>query len=166
MLFSFNNKKKQEPAGPEDAQDRMAASIVRHCIRWQSKWAAWMQHRAERFSGRGKVVVLSLFCLLAGGYSSFLAMSSSSGKPPPLARIEQKKDVHPHPPGGEISHAPVVITKDEYRKTQRFRQYLDSLDQTPSGEKLLDSLMANRPGLLDSVLLLENLYQSQIKNKP
>lgn len=142
----------------------MAANIVRHCIRWQSKWAAWMQRRAERLSGRGKAVVLSLFCLLAGGYCSFLAMSSSSGKPPPLARIEQTIGVHP--PGGEISHAPVVITKDEYRKTQRFRQHLDSLDQTPSGEKLLDSLMANRPGLLDSVLLLENLYQFQIKNKP
>lgn len=164
MLFSFNNKKKQEPAGPEDAQDRMAASIVRHCIRWQLKWAAWMQHKAERLSGKGKAVVLSLFCLLAGGYSSFLAISSSSGKPPPLAHIEQTKDVHP--PGDGFSHAPVVITKDEYRKTQRFRQYLDSLDQTPSGGKLLDSLMANRPGLLDSVLLFENLYQSQIKNKP
>ena len=107
-------------------------------------------------------MVLSLFCLLAGGYSSHLAVDSFFGKPVlPLTRINQPG--HVQPSGDKISQAPVVITEEEYQKIQWFRQYLDSLAQTSPGEKFPDSLLAGRPGFMDSVLLLENLYQSQIK---
>ena len=162
MLFLFSHRKKQKAIAASAAQDRMAANIVHHCIRWQSKWAAWMQHKAERLSNKGKTIVLLLFCLPAGSYNIYHTLSSFSGKQlPPLTIFKQPK--YTHPSGGEFSHAPAVIAEEEYREIQRFRQYMDSLDQTPPGEKLLDSLMANRPGLIDSVLLFENLYQSQIK---
>lgn len=164
MLFSFNNKKKQEPAGLSEAQNRIAGNIVYRCIRWQSKWAAWMQCKTERLSNKGKSMLLVLFCLLAGGYSCYLAINSFSGKqvvPFPIISLKQL-----NPSGPESTYGPVVITEEEYRKIQRFRQYMDSLAQTSSGRKFQDSMLASRSGLMDSVLLFENLYQSQIKNKP
>ncbi len=79
MGFLFNNKKKQNAAGSNRAQDRIAKQIVHRCIRWQTKWAAWMQHMTECLSAKGKVRVLVLFCLLAGGYNSYLALGSLMG---------------------------------------------------------------------------------------
>lgn len=151
MLFSFNNKKKQEPAGLSEAQNRIARNIVYRCIRWQSKWAAWMQCKTEHLSGRGKIMVLSLFCLLAGGYSLYLITSSCSGKPVlPLTRIGQPRQVQP--PDDVIPRASVVIAGEEYQEMQRFRQSIDSLAQTSSGKKFNDS-----------VLLFRKPGQSQIK---
>ena len=154
MLFSFNNKKKQEPAGLSEAQNRIARNIVYRCIRWQAEWADWMQYNTELLSARGKVMVLSLFCLLAGGYSLYLIASSFSGKPVlPLTRIGQPRQVHS--PGNVNPRASVVTAEEEYQAMQRYRQYIDSLAQTSSGKKLNDS-----------VLLFRKPEQSQIKNKP
>lgn len=143
MLFSFNYKKKQEPAGLSEAQNRIARNIVYRCIRWQSKWAARMQYKTEHLSARGKVMILSLFCLLAGGYSLYLITSSFSGKPVlPLTSIGQPRQVHS--PDDIIPLASVVIAEEKYQEIQRFRQYIDSLAQTSSGKKFNDSVLLFR----------------------
>lgn len=63
----------------------------------------------------------------------------------------------------EKIRATSIVAKEEYEKIQRFRQYMDSLERSPSGKKLYNSILINRPGLLDSIILIENIYQSQIK---
>lgn len=75
MPFRFNHQPKEATAGRNDRQDRLAEWIVRHCIRWQLRWAAWMQHQSEKLSPKGRVLALLLFCLLTGGYCLFLVLS-------------------------------------------------------------------------------------------
>lgn len=75
MVFRFKNKHKSEVYGDQGKQERLARKMVGHCLRWQAKWAAWMQSKAERMSSTGRVVVLILFCLLAGAYCLYLVLS-------------------------------------------------------------------------------------------
>ncbi len=56
----------------------------------------------------------------------------------------------------------VTISEGENEKMQNFRNHMDSLAKTPSGKKMYDAILIDRPGLMDSVILIENIYQSQI----
>ncbi|MCW3106875.1 MAG: hypothetical protein JWQ09_1381, partial [Segetibacter sp.] len=57
------------------------------------------------------------------------------------------------------------ISKKEFEKIKKFKSYLDSLTKSKSGKRIHDSITANRPGLIDSLSIVENLYQSQSSNK-
>jgi hypothetical protein len=43
------------------------------------------------------------------------------------------------------------------------REYLDSLKGSPKGKKTYDSIILGRPGLLDSLIFIENYYKSNVK---
>jgi hypothetical protein len=75
MVFQFKNKHKSEVTGDHGRQERLARIIVGHCLRWQAKWAAWMQSKTESLSNTGRAVVLILFCLMAGAYCLHLVLS-------------------------------------------------------------------------------------------
>jgi hypothetical protein len=75
MAFWFNHKPEEATAGRKVRQDWIAERIVAHCIRWQLKWATWMQQQSGKLSPKGRVLALLLFCLLAGGYCLFLVLS-------------------------------------------------------------------------------------------
>jgi hypothetical protein len=40
---------------------------------------------------------------------------------------------------------------------------MDSLARSPSGKNLYDSITSQRPGLMDSVRFIEQLYRGEIK---
>lgn len=75
MVFRFKNKHKSKATGDQGRQDRLARKIVGQCLRWQVKWAAWMQSKIESLSPTGRVVMLILFCLMAGAYCLYLVLS-------------------------------------------------------------------------------------------
>ncbi|SRR5258708_866438 len=110
-------------------------------------------------------IALILFCLITGGASSYIIVSSVIGKQSqnqiPVTKISVPENVTnqdvPSSPG-------FTITDQEYSKIQEFRQYFDSLNNSFSGKKLRDSILRARHGLLDSVRLIEELYLLQ-KNK-
>ena len=77
--------------------------------------------------------------------------------------IQVKSPRHIGKSGDEKTKATVIITKEEYDKIQRFRKYMDSLPRSLSGKKLYESILINRPRLMDSIILIENIYQSQTK---
>lgn len=164
MLSLFKNKKKTPSAAGNAAQDRMAKNIVVWCIRQQQRWAAFMQRQMECLSGRGKLIALFLFCLVAGSLSIYLIVSSLSGKSSASVSVSRiKAPLHTGKTGDENTRSAIVITKQEYQRIERFRHYMDSLARSPSGKPLYDSILKQRPGLMDSVAFIENLYQSQTK---
>ena len=164
MLFS--NKKKQKVTGKNEARDKIAKNSARYFILSQTKWAAWMQRKTERMSGKGKVMALILFCMLAGGNSIYIATSSFSGKQaPPFSVGSIKQPKYIQNPDDEKTRASVSISEEEYQRIHRFKLYMDSLAiaNGPSGKNLFDSITTARPGLIDSILIIENRYQSQTK---
>ncbi len=164
MLTLFGNKKKQKAPIRNDSQDRVANSIVITCIRLQQKWAAFMQRHTESLSDKWKAIMLSFFCLSTCGFSLFLITRSllsnnivSFHVTHVISPIGLKKEE------GEPIKPMEIITNEEYQKIKKFRQFIDSLSGNPLGIKLFDSILFKRPGLIDSAILLENIYQSQIK---
>ena len=164
MLSLFTKRKTQSPVKENPAQERLASSIVSACISLQQKWADFMQRHTERLSRKGKLVILSLFCMIAASLSIYLIASSvTSRKASSFAVIHLKKLPYTVKSGDENTKALVIVSKAEYERIQRFRFYMDSLARSPSGKQLHDSILIHRPGLMDSILLIENIYQSQIK---
>lgn len=49
----------------------------------------------------------------------------------------------------------------EYQQILKFQKYLDSLQLSPTGRKTYDSIAEHRPGLLDSISILENMYHTK-----
>lgn len=126
--------------------------------------AGWLGLQAEKLSRGGKWIFLALFVLFAGGWTVYLVAGSFSGKSVISYPFLQMKSTPSLPASKRgLRHMGPLLSKEEYGRIHRFTLYIDSLKATASGRRLLDSVTGNRPGLLDSLRLVENLYQSQIK---
>jgi hypothetical protein len=164
MFSLFRNKEKQKRAFDNDARDSIAKIIVVNCISLQQRWAAYMQRHSERLPGKWKFIMLSFFCLSAGGCSLLLiAGSLLTNRAVSFPVTQVKRSLHIAQSGDEKTKAITIVTKEEYEKIHRFRHYMDSLSKNPAGEKCHDNILIDRPGLMDSVILIENIYQSQTK---
>ncbi len=163
MLPIFPNKKKEKTAIHNGHQDRIAKRMVITCICLQQRWAVFMQHYSERLSTQWKAIILSIFCLCTGGFSFLLIARSLTSNNIVSFNVTQFKSAPPLKMGDELNKPPAIITKEEFKKIEHFKKYIDSLAGSPAGKKLYDSILISRPGLIDSIILLENIYQSQIK---
>lgn len=163
MLSLFKNKKKEKKVVETNDRDRIAKDIVVKCIFWQQRWAAFMQHHSQRLSSKWKVIILTLFCLCAGGSSLFLIAKSLTGDRNFSFRITQIKNSLFQKGRDEKVRIDEMITKEQYDKIERFRRYMDSLARSPSGKILYKNIMISHPALMDSMVIFENIYQLQLK---
>lgn len=162
MLSFFRKEKISANTKQNAAQDKLANRIVSACIRWQQKWADFMQRRAERLSANGKRIALVLFCLVSGSLSLYLIANSLLKRRPSNIHIVQLSQSHNAAKAGDENiKAKIIISKGDYQKIQRFRYYMDSLSNNSSGRRTYDSILIHRSGLMDSLYLIEKIYQSQ-----
>lgn len=162
MLSLF--RKKKTPGLPIEnvAQEKLANNIVSACFRFQRKWADFMQRHTERLSRKGKLNILCLFCVAAASLSIyFIASSVTHRKASSFTVIHLKKPPYAVNAGDEKTKALVIISEDEYKKIHRFRNYMDSLARSPSGKQLYESILSQRPGLMDSIMIIEELYKAK-----
>ena len=163
MLSLFKNKNRAKRIVYTDNQDRILKAIVARCIFLQQQWAAFMQHHSQRLSRKWQSIILSLFCLWAGGCSLFLIAKSLTGNHTFSFRITQIKNSLLEKGRNEKVSNDEMITKEQLEKIEHFRRYIDSLARSPSGKILYNSILSSHPGILDSLALFENIYQLQIK---
>jgi len=57
------------------------------------------------------------------------------------------------------------VSAPEYLKIKQFILYLDSLSQNLNGKNVADSIRKSSPGLMDSIALIEKIYQLQSSKK-
>lgn len=164
-MYLFKNKKK-ELRQENNFPDKVAAGIVQKCIKLQLRWADFMQQKTEKFSLKARKWGLLLFCCLSAGCSLYLVVESlRSNKKPVLAPSLIQVPIHSTRTGEENTQSILLITKGEYQKIERFRLYVDSLGRSPQGAATRDSLLFHRPGLMDSIRAIENLYRLQTQKK-
>lgn len=164
MLSFFRKKKATVSVKEAAAQDKLANRIVSVCIRWQQRWADFMQRRTERLSDNGKRIVLIMFCLMAGSLSIYPVANSFTE--PRFARFHILQ-LSPSPNSGkagdENTRVDIGISKSDYQRLERFRHYMDSLAASTAGRRTYDGILIHRSGLMDSLYLIEKLYQLQNK---
>jgi hypothetical protein len=164
MAFLFRKKNKTESAEPDKNHVRVLRQMVNACLRLQTGWALWMGRRTEHLSRKTLLLLLLTFIVLACGYSIYLIGQSFSGDQANAISITPiKKPGHVLQAGDAASQPDMVVSKTDYQRIIRFREYMDSLARSPAGKAAYDSIILSRPGLLDSIRVIEEIYQSQTK---
>lgn len=164
MRFSFRKNNRKNDA-MESIKSSLWQKFDKANLRLQYKCANWLERKTAHFSRLNWIIILFIFILFTGGCSIYLIVTSFSGNTAknitvipiikPTSSVPLKEnDIELHP----------IISKAELEKIIRFRRYMDSLGRSPTGKKMHDSIVLYRPGLLDSLLILENYYNSHFKN--
>lgn len=153
-------KKRSAPA-----EGRGSSVLAASGVMLQKNWAGWMGVQASRLSVQKQKLALLLFILLTGSYFLYLMAQSILGYNGGGLYISPlSAPAYATATGAEIKEVRIPVSKAEYLKVSRFREYMDSLARNPSGKNIHDSILLARPGLMDSLVLIENYYQSNYKN--
>jgi hypothetical protein len=163
-MLQFKNKKKQKVSEQLKVRNPLIESIGYRSVKWRSDMAVWMQKKTQRFSHGNKLVMLIVFVLITGGYCIHLTVRSFfENQRNSFSIIPIKTPSNFSQTGDDSKIKSSIITKSEYEKIHGFTKYMDSLKHSDTGKSLYDGIIAERPGLMDSVQYIEQLYQSQIK---
>lgn len=161
FYFRKNYRKSHRPAGIKHSLWQV---LDRANLRLQRSCARWLERKTAHFSPLYWMGILFCFTVFTASCSIYLIASSFSGsttKNIPLIPIT--KPMSPVPLRENPVGPPVMGSQTDFEKIIRFGRYIDSLGRSPTGMKIRDSLLQDRPGLLDSLAIVENYYYSQFK---
>jgi len=145
------------------SQDLLAIKIARAGIKIQNLFATFLAKQTAKLSASKLKIIVVLFIiawLIAIMY--FISSDFANVKPHNTVYISHLK--HPSLAGRTVSEKSIpvfTITEDEFKEMQLFRKYMDSLGK--HAIKSYDSILLSRPGLMDSILILEQMYNHQKK---
>ncbi len=162
----FFSKKKKEVGEPNElkVQDKAAKGIAGFLLGVQNKFTSFMSARINNLSRRSKQICLGIFCLTFGGFSihAFVgafrdsANSEKTIKPDPVSVPKYYNQTD-----SPVKESPV--TDRDIMRINRFKRYMDSLSLSSKGKLEYDSILKARPGLMDSIKAIEEIYYSQSK---
>jgi len=144
-------------------QEKAAGWFVAKILWLQNKWTLFMNRHVNRLSVRSKKLGLMVFVGLSvlvciGIVTETFTRANKTG----TMKIGNIRTGKHSSSTGEV-RVPSSITQSQYKRIVAFHHYMDSLTTPGPGRKVFDSIMQCRPGLLDSVIILEKLYHSQNK---
>lgn len=143
-------------------QDKVTVRFVKAVHKVQSGFASFMNRKLNHLAARKKKVVFIIFFLLTGGLSLYYIIKGiwADKAIPNVVKIEK---IHFPKYDNKISDQSKVVTEKDYQSIVSFKKYMDSLYSTEEGKYQYDSILQARPGLMDSVQVLEELYLRQEK---
>ena len=155
----FNKRIKEENRHP--LKDKVARGIADFFLSVQSGFADFMSSKTNRLSIKAKWFWLAVYCVAFSGFSIYVFIGTSGGN---------KKVLEPSPVSfpkyydqtGIKTKEPHFSEKD-IKRINRFKKHMDSLRLSPSGKIICDSILKTRPGLMDSIRAIEQIYYSQSK---
>lgn len=132
--------------------DKVAEKIAGAGIRLQGKFATMMNKQFGLLSQGRLKIYLILFCIGWGGLSIyFISAAVLNDRAQPVYKVDAIKGPKVIEP--TVNEMPVpMVDEATYQQIQIFKR-----------SDLYDSTIRSRPGLADSILLLEQIYQSQHK---
>lgn len=154
-LFKRNST---EPIIPNKA-------VLEYWLLVQDKWAGKMSLAASRLSKRKLIFSLVLFVILTGSicfYNIFQGLCSKT--PQSIKIITISKPIEAVQKSHSVISSRLPASKAEFKRISGFRKYLDSLRKSTKGKKTFDSIVQNRTGFMDSLIFIENYYNSNLKN--
>lgn len=162
MRLYRKKQKDKETGNKVTVSDKIAGKIAGLGIKLQQLFAEKMNRVFMKTDFKRLKIILILFCIGAGGYSIYLIANSVISPDRKQNSFEvQQMDVPKHfnKTGDENLIPEAYVDEETYQQIKQFRNYLDSLKQKRRNE--YDSILQARPGLMDSVQMLEQIYLSQ-----
>jgi hypothetical protein len=163
MKFTFKKNSKNRPSEPNNSKDSLLQRFDEANLRLQYKCAHWLERKTAHFSRKSWIVILFCFTVFTCGHCIYVILNSFSPAKTSSITITSITKPAAVQSKDEIVKRSVIISKNEFEKIIRFRRYIDSLGRSPTGKKVYDSIVQYRPGLLDSLTIIENYYYSQFK---
>jgi hypothetical protein len=162
-MWLYKRKKRiEEVPGNGTLSDKVAGKIAYAGIKMQNQFAKKMNNLFMKIDFTRLKLILVLFCLCAGGYSIYLVANSiiSADKKQNSFEVQQM-DIPKHfnKTGDELITPDAFVDEQTYQQIEQFKQYMDSLKNHQVDQ--YDSILQARPGLMDSVQMLEQIYLSQ-----
>lgn len=146
------------------SKDKVANGVARLIIKMQNGFAKLMAKLTENISSSSMKTAIILFFLFGTSLSTYFIIAAFVGKKSKAMKIDRISVPKYYNENGDQSlQSNFFITKEEHEKMQAFKKYMDSLQQSPTGKHIYDSISFYRLGLLDSINQLESIYQSQNK---
>ena len=162
-MWLFKKKKKELQSEEKTTMsDKVAGKIAGVGIKAQRLFAEKMNKLFMKTDYKRLKLILISFCFSAGGYSIYLIADSVFSPERKQKSFEiQQMDIPKHfnKTGDETLMPEATIDEQTYLQIQDFRKYMDSLKLNRTKE--YDSILQARPGLMDSVQVLEQIYLSQ-----
>ncbi len=155
-------KKDKETVNKVTVSDKVAGKIAGLTIKLQQLFAEKMNRVFMKTDFKRLKIILIIFCIGAGGYSIYLITNSVISPDRKQNSFEiQQMDVPKHfdKTGDENLIPEAYVDEETWQQVKQFRNYMDSLKQKRRNE--YDSILQARPGLMDSVQMLEQIYLSQ-----
>ncbi len=142
-------------------QDKAAGVIGRAGLAMQKKFAFLMNKLVGNLSSRTLKIWLIVFCTCGGLASLYsIAQSFTNNKPDKVFTVEQSSvPKHFNRTGDAAITHDVIVDEKVFQAIQLFKRYVDSL--RVGHDTAYTQLLTERPGLLDSIVLLERIYYSQ-----
>lgn len=142
----------QNRASPSDRFAQLGAGLI---LKIQRKSMAELQKLFERMPARARQLVLVLGFLGAAAFCTGLLINpgnDSDGMP-------GSGNLFKEAPFAGAPAIPLAGERAVLLRIRRAGSFLDSLEQTASGRLKRDSILRGRPGLRDSLKLVEELYK-------
>lgn len=157
MLKIFR-RRRDKPSLMYGVFQKMGSTIERR----QRRAADYLNAKAENLSRKQLITSFTCFVLLFGG-SAVAVIWQAFHRPATTVRVKSiAVPDHVLIPEQE-SPKERALTRTEIRHIKSFRRYLDSLQQSDNGKAVYDSIVRHRPGLLDSLSFIEEVYNEQLK---
>lgn len=159
----WKRKVVQQPKEPdENLSKSMSSGIKEYVANKEEKLAGYLNRRLNRLTVKGQLYFLFAFCTLFGGVSLYLILNTFWGTGPSASSIQPKSIIVPlHKTGEENIFPGLLVTEEDIKELRAFKSFMDSLRLSAQGKPIYDSILTNRPGLMDTVSMLEQLYLLQ-----
>jgi len=152
-------RRKKEESSPR--MDKMALHLATFFRTVQERLASCMARWTASLSKRALQFVVFLFCLLFGGASLFTFLDVFRQNAPTLMKPATLTVPKNYKQSGVVLTP--LLTPQDREHISRFKTYLDSLYRSEEGRAVYDSLLRERPGLLDSLRMIEDIFYSPSK---
>ncbi|MBC5862874.1 hypothetical protein [Flavobacterium turcicum] len=163
MKFSFKKKHKIKAKDEPNLKGHLIQKINEAIIRLQCKCAHWLEVKTAHLSPKSWIVLLVCFVGVTGTCCIYVINGSFSNTDNAMHIVKMTKTKATQPKK-DLFKSDIPVSKTEFEKIIHFRKYMDSLGRSTTGKILYDRIARNRPGLLDSLSMIENYYYSQFKN--
>lgn len=139
----------------------MIAVLANYYGQMRDRWAREMSGLTMGLCKRDMIFLLAGFVLLGSSLNLLIVYNSFKNHTPENIRIPSKAKVLTGPQGKDSVLQPFAVSGGKYKAMMDFKMYLQREDS--SERAFYDSLRVWRPGLLDSLVYIENYYRSNDK---